>query len=128
MKRNWRNRSILFVLGLLGAAAPLAQIVHVIEERATESAPARYEFSASLAPQAPEETESSEPKNTPRLIKLLTDHWDVTASIAFHIDVPAPATAMALAIRAQHVLPESYQLLFASGPPLVPASRGPPAA
>jgi len=131
VKQSWRNRTVLIVLSLLGAAAPLAQAVRVVEEQATENAPPRYKLLVGRAdshtetPSASKETDSK--RSPPRLIKLITDHWDVTGNVEVSVsDIPAPPATLAFEIPLQPHCNFAHQLPLAAGPPLVPASRGPP--
>ena len=131
MKQSWRNRSVLLILTLLGAAAPLGQIVRIVEERATDHGPARYDLVArTAAPEQQPQEESSETSSddsAPRLLRLVTDHWDVSSPVHFSVaDLPVPANALDVILAAQSRCIVAHTLPFASGPPLVPASRGPP--
>jgi hypothetical protein len=112
-------------LCLIAAAAPLAHATRV-EVRTAVGTPAVHFAWANSAQLKAAETEKKS-SDTPRLIQLVTDNWDVSSGIhAPHIDVPHVAWTMPLCAAAPVRIADLHTPVCDTGPPLRPVSRGPP--
>jgi hypothetical protein len=110
------------VLCLIAAAAPLAHATRVEVHQGTEI---RYTWANSAQLKAAPETETK--SDTPRLIQLVTDNWDVSSGVHIpHIDVPQPVWTLPLSVAAPVRIAELHTPVCDTGPPLGPICRGPP--